>query len=191
MVFPLDDGMGQASQASAATPLAGSDGIQDDLGSMDGYLAQQGCGWRLGLMSEKRSSQIMNAIYDVLVEKKLVWKVCAPAHVAHGHLCTHAHTFVMSSSSLILPPPPQQQVLNPFHLSVRPQSYKAGGIKIGIRLYRMHDSHDKVCCVTPFLSHTHTRAQGVLIDLSRIDGNGLHTMDLISELHDCFQCRVA
>eukprot|EP01063_Lacrimia_lanifica_P036539 TRINITY_DN7286_c0_g2_i1.p1 TRINITY_DN7286_c0_g2~~TRINITY_DN7286_c0_g2_i1.p1 ORF type:complete len:663 (+),score=227.64 TRINITY_DN7286_c0_g2_i1:77-1990(+) len=132
--FEGDDGGGGVSLPNA--PSGGDEEVTDSLE----FLAQQDSGWRLGLMSARGSADVMNAIYDVLAERRMVWKV-----------------------------------QNPYHLSVKSVDWKQGDIKIGIRLYRIHDSHDK----------------GFLLDLSRIDGNILPTMDLINELYDCFQQRCA
>eukprot|EP01064_Diplonema_japonicum_P019188 TRINITY_DN2788_c0_g2_i2.p1 TRINITY_DN2788_c0_g2~~TRINITY_DN2788_c0_g2_i2.p1 ORF type:complete len:626 (+),score=75.62 TRINITY_DN2788_c0_g2_i2:59-1936(+) len=139
MIFPLDDATVGSASGGTLPPQESSS--QDNTDSLDGagFLAYHGCGWRLGLMSEKKSADVLTAIYDILVEKQLVWKV-----------------------------------ISPYHLSVRGIKHKPGDFKIGIRLYRMHDRHDK----------------GFLIDLTRIDGNTLPTMDIISELYDLFQVRV-
>eukprot|EP01059_Diplonema_ambulator_P011387 TRINITY_DN21340_c0_g1_i1.p1 TRINITY_DN21340_c0_g1~~TRINITY_DN21340_c0_g1_i1.p1 ORF type:complete len:630 (+),score=167.51 TRINITY_DN21340_c0_g1_i1:55-1890(+) len=138
MIFPIEgEGMTSYTPPINQDPLQGAESTDSLDGA--GFLAYHGCGWRLGLMSEKRSNEIMTAIYDVLIEKNLCWKVMCP-----------------------------------YHLSVRGLNHKQGDFKIGIRLYRMHDRHDK----------------GFLIDLTRIDGATLPTMDIISELYDCFQSRV-
>eukprot|EP00659_Diplonema_papillatum_P018978 gene18978-29229_t len=142
MAYPLDESP-QTGGLGGSIGSPGNPSQQDDLeNNLDGqgYLAYHGSGWRLGLMSEKRSHEVMNSIYTVLVSKKFVWKVLAP-----------------------------------YHLSIRSKDYKQGNTKIGIRLYRMHDRHDK----------------GFLIDLYRIDGNILVTMDIISDLYDTFMNEVA
>ena len=84
MVFPLDDGLCQSGSLPPQSLPPRSDSLGGDESSI-GYLAHHGCGWRLGLMSEKRSAEILDGIYTILAEKGMSWKVCSMVNL-HDNL---------------------------------------------------------------------------------------------------------
>eukprot|EP01062_Namystynia_karyoxenos_P069775 TRINITY_DN65232_c0_g1_i1.p1 TRINITY_DN65232_c0_g1~~TRINITY_DN65232_c0_g1_i1.p1 ORF type:complete len:713 (+),score=170.42 TRINITY_DN65232_c0_g1_i1:119-2140(+) len=63
------------------------------------------------------------------------------------------------------------KVMAPFHISVRKREHPEGGVKVGLRLYRAQERHDK----------------GYLIDFTRIDGPLMHCLDTISDLYDALR----
>ena len=82
LMFPMPE---SPDPSQEGVPTVGSQDMDaSDVLDDHGYLAQQGCGWRLGLMSELRSNSIMTAIYEVLAGKGLIWKVCFYIFTADG-----------------------------------------------------------------------------------------------------------
>eukprot|EP01065_Artemidia_motanka_P028835 TRINITY_DN344_c3_g1_i1.p1 TRINITY_DN344_c3_g1~~TRINITY_DN344_c3_g1_i1.p1 ORF type:complete len:625 (+),score=106.20 TRINITY_DN344_c3_g1_i1:120-1994(+) len=121
-------------QTSGASPIP--PGLLQREGSIEGL---QDSGWRLGLLTELRSADVMAAIYEVAEKKEYTWKVLAP-----------------------------------FHLCFRQQDHQEGGPKVGVRLYRVQDRHDK----------------GFILDFVRVDGPLLPTMDMIAGLYDALRLKL-